>query len=454
MSDTDANASRKWLLLTAMSFVLGVVVLDETIVGVAIPTISKDLGLSQYTAHWVINIYLLVFAVLAAAAGRLGDMVNPLALFTFGVCLFGLASLGAGFAASGEWLILARAVQGVGAAIIFPASLAMITHTFPPQERGMALGIYGGVGTLFLSLGPFAGGLFTEYLSWRWIFWINPFVTVIIAILTIASWRPPSETREPTSLDFPGLFTLTAGLTLAVFGSMQAAIEGWGHWSIWLYLAAGAFLLVAFVVIELRASAPLIDVALFRSLPFTAFNVMVFVAQFGKIGVFVFVAIFLQSVLGLSALEAGAVILAATIPTSLTSPPAGMLLARMGGRALLVPGALLSALSAVALGLGVAFERLLILVPALVVWGAAISFLFVPALRDVMDAVPPEKRGEAGGISMTAQLLGGVIGMTVASLLFHASDAYWPIFIAMTALYGLALALALSLPRHQPAGPG
>lgn len=448
MAVSEPATQRKWILLAAMSLVLGVVLLDETIVGVAIPTIGADLGLSQTASHWVINAYLLVFAVLAAAAGRLGDIINRLALFTLGVAIFGLASLGAGFATSGEWLIGARAAQGVGAAIIFPASLAMITHAFPPQQRGMAIGIYGSVGTFFLSVGPFAGGLFAELISWRWIFWINPFLTVLIAGLTIASWRQPDSPRAPLSLDLPGLLTLTAGLSLVVFGSMQASIVGWDHIGIWLCLVAGALLLAMFVVVELRARAPLIDVALFRGHAFTTFNVVVFAAQFGKIGVFVFVAIFLQSTLGMSALLAGLVILTGAVPTFLTSPPAGMLLERYGARALLVPAALVSAVSACVIAIGVAVESLFVIIPALVVWSAAISFLFVPSLRDVMNAVPPEKRGEAGGISMTAQLLGGVVGMTVASLLVTATSADWPVFVAMTVVYLVALALCLGLPRQ------
>ncbi|MEM6762060.1 MAG: MFS transporter, partial [Pseudomonadota bacterium] len=417
MSIEARSYGRKWVLLAGMSLVLGVVLLDETIVGVALPTIAQDLSLSQTEGHWVINAYLLVFAVLAAAAGRLGDMVSRLGLFVIGVAVFGLASLGAGFAPSGEWLIAARALEGVGAAIVFPASLAIITHAFPPQQRGMAIGIYGGVGTFFLSLGPFVGGLFVEYFSWRWIFWINPFVALVIAGLTIAGWRAQAAARDKLALDTLGFVSLTAGLTLLVFGSMQAAILGWEHLGIWFCLVLGALILGAFVLVELRAPSPLIDVALFRSHAFTTYNAVVFSAQFGKVCVFVFVAIFLQNTLGLSALQAGLVILAGAVPTFLTSPPAGMMLERMGGRALLVPAAFLSVVSAIALAVGIAVESLFIIIPALVVWGGAISFLFVPSLRDVMGAVPPEKRGEAGGISMTAQLLGGVVGMTVASLL-------------------------------------
>lgn len=451
MTGDPSPDSRKWLLLCAMSFVLGIVVLDETIVGVALPTIDKDLDLSVNEGHWIVNAYLLVFAALAAAGGRLGDILGRLPLFLLGVAIFGLSSFAAGFAPSGGWLIAARAIQGVGAAIVFPASLAMITHTFPPEQRGMAIGIYGGVGTSFLAIGPFAGGFFSEYVSWQWIFWINPVIAVAIGILTAIAWRDPGHDDAQPGFDVKGFVTLTLGLSLTVYALMQSTVSGWTDPVIWLCLAVGIVSLIAFVLVELREDTPLIDVALFANRDFTTYNLVVFVAQFGKIGVFVFIAITLQDTFGFSALNAGFVILAGAVPTVFTSPPAGIILERVGARALLVPAAALSGLSASALAASVAMQSLVLMIPALIIWSAAISFLFVPALRDVMSAVPPQKRGEAGGISMSSQLIGGVVGMTVASLLVISTGSTWPVFIAMTALYVLILALCLLLPRDQPA---
>ncbi|MEM8587315.1 MAG: DHA2 family efflux MFS transporter permease subunit [Pseudomonadota bacterium] len=430
--------ARKYWVLAAMGTVLGIVVLDETVVGVALPTMTRDLGLSTVGSHWVVNAYLLVFAGLAAAAGRLGDIVGLKTLFIIGLAIFGLASLASGFAQSGVWLITARAIQGVGAAIVFPASLAMITHAFPPEQRGMAMGIYGAVGTFFLALGPFAGGFLSEFLSWRWIFWINPPIVIAIGAVVVAVWRDPP--RGPAvRLDVPGLITLVAGLGLVVFAIMQGPDWGWTHLTIWLVLAAGLVITLLFVVVELRTAHPLIDVALFRNGAFSSFNLVIFLAQFSKLAVFIFIAAYLQDRLGFSAMIAGVILLAGTVPPLLTSLPTGMILDRVGARALLLGGLLASFLSMLWLALAVTWDSFWALLPAMIIWGGCVSILFVPSLRDVMDAVSPDKRGQAGGISMTAQLLGGTVGMTVCGTLFAVTGAYWTIFLLTAVLFLIVL---------------
>lgn len=435
-----------------MGTVLGIVTLDETVVGVALPTMIRDLDLTTVASHWVINAYLLVFTGLAAAAGRLGDIIGLRRLFVIGIAIFGLASLACGFAQNGTWLIAMRAVQGIGAAVIFPGSLAMMTHAFPEEQRGLAMGIYGSIGTLLLSLGPLAGGFFSEYLSWRWIFWINPPIVVVVVLMVLAAWHdPPTEARS-VKLDIPGLIALVVGLGLAVSAIMQGPDWGWSNPAIWLLLAAGVAALIVFVMIELRVAQPLIDVVLFRNGAFTTFNLVVFTAQFSKIAVFVFVALYLQNVLGFGALIAGTAILAATIPTLLTAFPTGLVLDRVGSRVLLVGGSAAGALAMLAVALGIIWNSILLVLPALMVWGVCVSVLFVPALRDVMNAVPPDKRGEAGGISMTAQLLGGTIGMTVCGTLLTTTSTYWPIYALTVCLFiGLLVLCRAYVAPHQGA---
>ena len=441
------ETSRKYWVLAAMGTVLGIVVLDETVVGVALPTMIRDLGLSTVGSHWVVNAYLLVFAGLAAAAGRLGDIVGLKTLFIIGLAIFGLASLASGFAQSGAWLIAARAIQGVGAAIVFPASLAMITHAFPPEQRGMAMGVYGAVGTFFLALGPFAGGFLSEFLSWRWIFWINPPIVIAIGAVVVAVWRDPPR-ESVVRLDVPGLVTLVAGVGLVVFAIMQGPDWGWTHLTIWLVLAAGLVITLLFVVVELRAAHPLIDVALFRNGAFSSFNLVIFLAQFSKLAVFIFIAAYLQDRLGFSAMVAGIILLAGTVPPMLTSLPTGMILDRVGARALLLGGLLASFLSMLWLALAVTWDSFWPLLPAMIIWGGCVSILFVPSLRDVMDAVSPDKRGQAGGISMTAQLLGGTVGMTVCGTLFATTGAYWTIFLLTAVLFLIVLVVCWrTLPR-------
>ena len=195
---------RRWWILAAMGGVLGLVVLDETVVGVALPTIRDELGMSQVAAHWVVNAYLLVFSGLAAAAGRLGDIVDIKRLFIVGVLIFGVASLASGFARDGAWLITMRALQGMGAAIVFPTSVAVIPLVFPPEQRGVAFGIHTAIGGVFMSLGPLVGGFFTETLSWRWIFWINLPVVVAVALVMSAAWMAPTREGRRSRVDLPG----------------------------------------------------------------------------------------------------------------------------------------------------------------------------------------------------------------------------------------------------------
>ncbi len=210
-----------------MSGVLGLVVLDETVVGVALATIQRDLAMSQVASHWVVNAYLLTFTCFVAIGGRLGDSLGHHGFFVFGVAIFGLASLAAGFAQNGAWLIAARALQGIGAAIVFPASWAMLTSVFPVERRGTAFGIQTTVGGTFMAMGPLVGGVFTETLSWRWIFWINLPVVAVIAAIVWAAWEaPPQKSQTPSAIDTPGLITLVGGLSALVIALMQGA--EWG----------------------------------------------------------------------------------------------------------------------------------------------------------------------------------------------------------------------------------
>lgn len=273
---------RKWWVLGAMGAILGVILLDETVVGVALPTIQIDLSMSEIDSHWVVNVYMLVLAGLAAAAGKLGDIVGHKALVTCGLALFGLSSLACGFADSGVWLIAARGFQGVGAAVIFPSSLAMVTMAFPENQRGLALGIYGAIGTVFLALGPFVGGLLTDVASWRWIFWINPPVVLAVALIVLAAWIEPPRAGARQRVDRTGLVLLVAGLSMVVFATMEGPEASWGDPIILTLLLTGLALLAGFVFVELGKPAPLIEVDLFANATFAGCNLVIFAAQFTK----------------------------------------------------------------------------------------------------------------------------------------------------------------------------
>lgn len=423
------ESSRKWWVLAAMGAILGVILLDETVVGVALPTIQVDLDMSEVVSHWVVNIYMLVLAGLAAAAGKLGDIVGHKALMNTGLAIFGLASLACGFAESDVWLIAARGVQGVGAAIIFPSSVAMVTIAFLEEQRGVAIGTYGAVGTVFLALGPFVGGFLTDVASWRWIFWINPPVVLAVALIVLVTWIEPPRSGETQRIDWIGLVLLVGGLSMVIFGTMEGPVWGWANPAIISVLAAGAVLLVAFVFVERRRAAPLIEVNLFANPTFAACNLIMFTAQYSKMALFVFGALFLEDILKMTPLVAGAALLPAVVPQPFLAPFTGSIADRFGARGPSLAGLLLLLGGLVFVWAGVASGSYTLMFPGLTLWGLSMCFLFVPTQRAVMNAVPPQKQGQAGGISMSSQLLGSTVGMAVCSTLFLTTNDFQVVYL-------------------------
>lgn len=433
--------NRKWWILAAMGGVLGLILLDETVVGVALPTIQRDLGLSLIGGHWVINAYLLVFAGLTAAGGRFGDIIGVKKLVIVGIAIFGLASLASGFAESGAWLITARAIQGIGAAAILPASMAMIAIVFPEKQRGTAIGIYGAIGTVFLSLGPLAGGIFTDFVSWRWIFWINPPIVVAITLVVLAAWTDPPHADTAARIDFPGLLTLVSGLGMLVFAIMQGPDWGWSDPAVWGMLLGGVILFAVFVVVELRPRTPLIEVDLFRNVSFSVCNLVVFTGQVTKMAMFIFGALYFQHVLKMSPLVAGLALLGATAPIAFTCIPAGRFADRFGPRRPALAGLAIMTIALLWLGLAVAWNRYDLMLPAMLMYGVIQPLLFAPPMQAIMNAVPVEKQGQAGGIVLSAQFLGGTIGMACLGALLAATGSYQVVFLATGAWVALVFVL-------------
>ena len=431
---TIPEEHRRWWVLVAMGCILGVILLDETVLGVALPTISSDLGLSENAAHWVVNIYLLVLAGLSAAGGRFGDIVGHRAVVTVGLAIFGLASLASGFAPDGTWLIVARGIQGIGAAIIFPSSLAMLTIAFPPNQHGVAIGLYGAIGTVFLAAGPLVGGLFTTLVDWRWIFWVNPPIVVLIAAVVFAAWREPVRQGPKPRIDWPGLALMVAGLGLVVYAIQEGPQLGWTSAEIPILFVLGAAILVTFVLVERRVSQPLIDVRLFRDAAFSGSNVLIFSAQYFKTALFIFGAIYLQDKLGFTAIEAGLALLPAVVPTPLTGAWVGRLTERLGVRKPAIIGSALAVIGLVWVAVFMWTENYFLLLPGFLIWGFAPNLLFVPGLRSITGAVAVEAKGEASGIANASQLIGGTMGMAVSSTLFVTTDTYSSVFIVNAVL--------------------
>lgn len=430
---------RKWRVLAAMGAVLGLILLDETIVGVALPTIRRDLGMGLVASHWVISVYLLVFACLAAAAGKFGDLVGFERLFLAGVAVFAAASLGCGMAPDGGLLIAARAVQGIGAAMIFPTSIAIVTRAFPPEQRGMAFGVYGAIGAFFLALGPLVGGFFTDVLSWRWIFLTTPPIAAVIAVVLVRNFADTVRARAGERVDRLGLVTLVAGLAMVVFAIMEAPEYGWDHLAIIASLALGMVVLASFAVVERRARPPLIDLALYRNPAFASGNLLIFTGMYSQVSVVIFLALYLQDVLHFSPLAAGLGLLPAGVTALLGAFPLGNWTDRAGPR----PVALATQVATLAGLLLIAWtvdrESYAWMVPGMVVWGSAVNGLFITPRRAALDAVPPEKEGETGGVLMTSQLLGSTFGVAIGTTVYAVTGRFDALYLVTAGLAAVTL---------------
>lgn len=425
---------RKWWVLAAMGVIGGLFLLDETVVGVALPSIRHDLQMSATQTHWVISIYFLTFTVFAAISGKMGDRIGFRNVVILGGSLFGLASLGCGLAPDASFLIAARAVQGIGAAILFPSTIAMISIVFPEDQRGMAIGAFAAITTTFLAIGPLVGGLLTELLSWPWVFWVNvPLVPAIIAVILVA-WTDLPREAQPPKLDYAGLIMLTAGLCLIVFTIMQGASWGWANAAIIGPMAAGTVALILFVHIENRQEIPLIEVDLFRSASFSASVLVLFIGQYCKIIVVVFGALYLQDALGMQPLMTGFALLAAVVGFPFLSGPVGRLADRHGARKPVLAGLAVATVAMgwiayAATGHGYAF-----LLPGLIGWGLGMPFCYVPVLRLITNSVSLDKQGQASGIAATSRLVGGTMGVSLSSTMLVSTGSFSAVFTLTGAL--------------------
>ena len=436
---TITDESRKWWILIAMSACGGLIMLDETVVGVALPTLRRELDMSQLTSHWVISIYMLVFAGAAAAGGRLGDMLGFRTVVFIGAALFGLGSLACGFAGDGTFLIAARAVQGLGAALIFPATVATVMVAFPKEQRGMAIGTLAAIGTVFLALGPLVGGFLIELISWRWIFWINIPVVVVAAAITVAAWSDSFQQNKKEPFDYVGLLTLVAGLTLLVFAIKQGPDLGWTNGLIVGAFVGGAALLTVFALFERRQALPLINVELFGDKSFTACNLIIFSAQFAKISIVVFGALYLQDKLGMSPLVAGVALLLAVAFFPFFSRPVGRLADKFGARPLVLSGFAAATLAIFWIAFATRLESYWFVAPGLLVWGLGMPLVYAPILRAMANSVAQEKQGQVGGIGVTFRLLGGTVGAAVGSTLLLVTSSFQAVFLATGLLMLVAL---------------
>ena len=414
------EGNRRWWTLVAMCFALFMIMLDNTVVNVALPSIQRDLGADLSALEWTINAYTLSFAVLLVTGGRLGDIFGRRRMFLAGVVIFAVSSAAIGLAPTDTALVIGRAIQGVGAALMMPATLSIITNAFPPHERGKAIGTWAGVSALALAIGPVFGGFLTEEVSWRAIFFLNlPVAAGAVAVTLFAARESRDETVE-RRIDLPGIFALTAGLTGLVLALVEGNQWGWGSARVLGLLALAVVALTAFVVIEMRTRVSMVDFSFFRSRSFLGANLVAFIVSFAMLAMFFFIALYMQNILGYSPLEAGVRFLPSTLMVMIFGPISGRLSDRIGPRPLMVLGLLIVAASMIwqsRIEVDTGFGYLL---PAFVAMGIGIALVMSPMSTAAMNAVHVSKAGVASGVLSMSRMVGGTFGVAALGALVAA----------------------------------
>jgi EmrB/QacA subfamily drug resistance transporter len=407
-----AEETRKWFTLAAVSFGLFMIMLDNTVVNVALPSIQRDLGTDLSQLQWIVTGYALTFAALMLIGGKVADAYGRRLIFVLGIAVFTTASLWCGLAGSGDELIAARVLQGVGAALMNPATLSIIAATFPPHQRGTAIGIWAGTSALALAIGPLVGGLITQHLDWSWIFFVNIPVGVLAVV---ASFLFIDESRDSTHvrLDLPGLATSALGLFALTYALIEANGYGWDSARILGAFAVAGVALLAFVLLERYQRDPMLPLELFRSGTYTGANLVVLLVALAMFGVFFFLSLYMQNILGYSAVQTGAAFLPMTILIILIAPIAGRASDRIGSRGLMTAGMILIAVQLLyfsRLGLDASFWNLL---PAFLVGGVGMSLTMTPSAAAATRSVSVDKAGVGSAVLNASRQIGGSLGIAL-----------------------------------------
>jgi EmrB/QacA subfamily drug resistance transporter len=456
---------RKWLALALLSAVQFMVVLDIAIVNVALPSIQVDLGFSQENLQWVISAYALVFGGFLLLGGRAADLLGRRRIFLAGVVVFTLASLLAGLAWSEASLIGARAFQGLGAAIISPAALSILSTTFAEgRERNIALGVWGAVGGFGAAAGVLLGGILTDLLSWEWIFFVNVPIGVAAFVLAPLLLEESRDARVKT-FDVPGGLLVTGGLSLLVYAITQAGQEGWLAGETLAFFGAALVLLAGFVAWELRHSEPLMRFGIFQIRTVSGANVAGFIMGTAMFAMFLMLTLYMQQVLGYSAMRTGVAYLAVAGTAILWSAVAAQLVTRLGVKPVLVIGmATLTAGLVYFTQVSVGGSYLGDLLPGFLLIGIGIGFSFVPISIAALAGVQAAEAGLASGLINTSQQIGGALGIAALSTIATSQtenavasgsalpvalvDGFTAAFVAGVIIAGLGIAAALTLIRR------
>ena len=408
-----ASSSSKWLVLAVLAVALFMMNLDVTIVNIALPHIMTGLGASLSDVEWVINAYILVFAVSLITMGRFGDIFGRKRLFIGGLILFTISSFICGLAGNIWLLVGARALQAFGGAAMMPATLSLLNVAFKDGQRGQAMGIWGAVSGAASALGPIIGGVLVDKFSWGSIFLVNvPFgiIAVIAGILIITESTEPNASRR---IDWPGISIASIALLCLTFALVEGQKYGWGSALILGLFAASLVGIIAFVLVEKRRDPPLIDLSLFRDINFSAGNALSSLLMFGLIGIIFLLVLFLQIVLGYSAIKTGLVLLPISLAVMFVAPLAGRMADGKGVRWMLASGMALTGVAIFLLAHLSAGTTWQSLVFPLILAGVGMGLIMAPANTVVMASAPVEKSGAASGIMTTTRQIGALLGVAI-----------------------------------------
>jgi EmrB/QacA subfamily drug resistance transporter len=442
------------------SVALFMVTLDNLVVTTAIPVIRTDLGASLESLEWTVNAYTLTFAVLLLTGAALGDRFGRRRLLSLGIGIFTAGSVTAALAPSIELLNLARAVQGLGGAIVLPLTLTILSAAVPADKRGVALGAWGGISGLAVALGPVVGGAIVQGISWQWIFWLN--VPIGIALIPLALTRLTESHGPATRLDLPGLGLSAAGLFGIVWGLVRGNAQGWTSAEIVGALVAGAVVLVAFVAWELRAENPMLPMRFFRNRTFTLANTASLFMFFGMFGSIFLLSQFFQTVQGYSPLGSGMRVLPWTLAPMFVAPIAGALSDKISGKTLIGTGLALQALGLAWLGLiSTPTTPYSEFVGPFILAGVGMGLFFAPVANVVLSAVRPAEEGQASGANNAIRELGGVFGVAVLASVFASLGGYQsgnafvdgmnPAILVGAAVVAVGAVAAFAIPKRRAA---
>jgi EmrB/QacA subfamily drug resistance transporter len=404
--------NRKWWTLGTLTVALFMTMLDNLVVNVALPSIQRDLGSSEEALQWTISGYALTYGVLMLPGGKLADLFGRRRMFLIGLAIFTLASLACGLATNTGFLITARAIQGAGAGLMMPATLSIIPSIFKPEERGTAIGIWAGVSWMGVAVAPLVGGILTQEVGWEWIFFINIPVGVI-GFLAGLALIPESRDPRAKRLDVPGVLLSGASLFALTFALIQANEYGWTSIPVIALLAGSVIGLVLFVLVERRQAEPMLPLSLFRSRTYSGAATVILLTGVAMFGVVFFVSIYLQDVLGYSAIETGATFMPMTALSMVIAPLSGWVADRIGPRWLMAPGLVIVAIGLVLLAMLDESSGFWDVFIGLFLIGGGTPLVMTPGTASALGSAPPDKSGVAAGLITTSSQLGGALGIAL-----------------------------------------